>query len=75
MESNSYLISPNSQYRQRISMVLAESEIEQLHIYLAETELNNPDAPKVAKDLRVELWYMLLEVREFNAYLKEGGKP
>lgn len=75
MESNSYLISPNSQYRQRISMVLTESEISDLHLYLAEIELKYPDAPKVAKDLRAELWYMLLEVREFNAYLKQGGKP
>lgn len=75
MESNSYLISPNSQYRQRLSMVLTESEISDLHRYLAEIELNYPDAPEVAKDLRAELWYMLLEVREFNAYLKEGGEP
>lgn len=75
MESNSYIISPDCQYRQRLDMILTESEIERLHTYLAETELNNPDAPKVAKDLRAELWYMLLEVREFNAYLKEGGKP
>lgn len=75
MESNSYLISPDSQYRQRISMVLTESEISDLHRYLAEIELNYPDAPKVAKDLRAELWYMLIEVREFNLYLQEGGKP
>lgn len=75
MESNTYLISPNSQYRQQLLLMLDESELEQLHMYLAETELNNPDAPKVAKDLRAELWYMLLEVREFNAYLKQGGRP
>lgn len=68
MESNSYLISPDSQYRQHISMVLTESEISDLHRYLAEIELTYPDAPKVAKDLRAELWYMLLEVREFNNY-------
>lgn len=73
MESNSNLIEPNSQYRQELRLILSQSEIEQLHMYLAETELNNPDAPKVAKDLRAELWYMLLEVREFNAYLEQGG--
>lgn len=75
MESNSYLIEPNSQYRQLLRLLMTESEISDLHRYLAEIELNYPDAPKVAKDLRAELWYMLLEVREFNAYLKEGGKP
>lgn len=75
MESNSYLIEPNSQYRQLLRLLMTESEISDLHRYLAEIELNYPDAPKVAKDLRAELWYMLIEVREFNAYLKEGGKP
>lgn len=75
MESKSYLISPDSQYRQRLSMVLTEEEIFALHRFLSDMELDHPDAPKVAKDLRAELWYMLLEVREFNAYLKEGGQP
>lgn len=75
MDSNSYLISPDCQYRQRLSMVLTESEISDLHRYLAEIELNYPDAPKVAKDLRAELWYMLVEVHVFNAYLEGGDKP
>lgn len=75
MTTHCMLISPDAQYRQELSMVLTESEISDLHRYLAEIELNYPDAPKVAKDLRAELWYMLIEVREFNAYLKEGGKP
>lgn len=74
MESNSYLISPDSQYRQRLSMVLTESELEQLHTYLASTELDHPEAPEVAKCLRLELWYMLLEVRDFNAYQAQGGE-
>lgn len=69
------LISPDARYRQELRLIMSESEIEELHLYLAEIELNYPDAPKVAKDLRAELWYMLIEVREFNAYLKEGGKP
>lgn len=75
MESNTYLISPDCQYRQRLSMVLTESEISDLHRYLAEIESNYPDAPKVAKDLRAELWYMLVEVQVFNAYLEGGDKP
>lgn len=68
------LISPDAQYRQELRLIMSESEIEELHLYLAEIELNYPGMPKVAKDLRMELWYMLVELREFNAYLKEGGK-
>lgn len=75
MESNSYLISPNSLYVQELRLVLSEPEISDLHRYLAEIELNYPDAPKVAKDLRAELWYMLIEIREFNAYREQGGEP
>lgn len=75
MESRSYIIEPNSQFRQQLRLLMSESEISDLHRYLAEIELNYPDAPKVAKDLRAELWYMLIEVCEFNAYLKKGGKP
>lgn len=75
MESNSYLISPDCQYRQLLSMLLTESEISDLHRYLAEIVLNYSDAPNVAKDLRAELWYLLLEVCEFNKYQKQGGKP
>lgn len=75
MDTHSMLVSADGQYRQLLSMLLTESEISDLHRYLAEIELNYPDAPNVAKDLRAELWYMLIEVREFNAYLKKGGKP
>lgn len=75
MESNSYLISPNSLYVQELRLVLSEPEISDLHRYLAEIELNYPDAPKVAKDLRAELWYMLIEIREFNTYQEQGGEP
>lgn len=75
MESNSYLISPNSLYVQELRLVLSEPEISDLHRYLAEIELNYPDAPKVAKDLRAELWYMLIEIREINTYQEQGGEP
>lgn len=75
MESNSYLISPNSQYRQRLSMVLTESEISDLYQVLVQFEEMNLPLPKAAADLKIELWYMLLEVREFNAYQEQGGEP
>lgn len=75
MESNSYLIEPNSQYRQELRLILSESEISDLYQVLVQFEEMNLPLPKVAKDLRVELWYMLLETREFNLYLKEGGEP
>lgn len=74
MDANSYLISPGGQYRQELRLILGESEISDLYQVLTQCEEMGLPLPKVAKDLRVELWYMLLEVREFNAYLKEGGK-
>jgi hypothetical protein len=75
MESNSYIISPDNCYRQELRIVLTEEEIKALHGFLKHVTLDYRDVPKVAEDLRAELWYMLIEVREFNAYLKEGGKP
>lgn len=75
MDANSYLISPGGQYRQELRLILDESEISALHAYLAKIELDHPDAPEVAKCLRLELWYMLLEVREYNAYQEQGGEP
>lgn len=69
------LISPDAQYRQELRLILSESEIDEMHLYLAEIELNYPGMPKVAKDLRMELWYMLVELREENACLKQGGEP
>lgn len=69
------LISPDAQYRQELRLILSESEIDEMHLYLAEIELNYPGMPKVAKDLRMELWYMLVELREFNAYQKQEDKP
>lgn len=75
MDSNSYLISPNSQYRQELRLIVSESEISDLYQVLVQFEEMGLPLPKAAADLKLELWYMLLEVREFNAYLKEGGKP
>lgn len=69
------LISPDGQYRQELRIVLSEEEISALHAYLAKVELDYPDAPDVAKNLRLELWYMLIEVKDFNAYQAQGGKP
>ena len=74
MDTHSMLISSDNQYRQELRLIMTESEISDLHRFLSDIELVNPDAPKVALDLRAELWYMLIEVRVFNAYLKEGGK-
>lgn len=74
MESKTYLISPGGQYRQELRLILDESEISELHAYLAKIELDHPDAPEVAKNLRLELWYMLLEVRDFNACQEQGGE-
>ena len=56
-------------------MVLTESEISDLHRFLTDTKRDCLYWPKVAEELRVELWYMLIEVREFNAYQAQGGKP
>lgn len=75
MESNSYLISPDCQYRQELRLTMSESEIRAMHWFLARMELDHPETPKVVKDLRCELWYMLTEVKEFNAYLEQGGRP
>lgn len=74
MYLKSYLISPNSEYVQHLSMILTMTEIEQLHKALRELEDMGYPLPNSIKDLRCELWYMLIEVHEFNAYLKQGGK-
>lgn len=71
MDANSYLISPDGQYRQELRILLNEDEIFSLHRYLSDIELDHPDAPEVAKNLRLELWYMLIEVKDFNAYEKQ----
>lgn len=75
MDSNSYLLSPDCHYRQELRLILNVSEIADLYQVLAQFEKMDLPLPKVAKDLRVELWYMLTEIKEFNAYLEQGGEP
>lgn len=75
MDSNSYLISPDCQYRQELRLIMSESEISDLYQVLVQFEEMDLPLPKAAADLKLELWYMLLEVREFNAYQAEGGEP
>lgn len=62
------LISPGGQYRQELRIILSESEIEQLYQTLRNLDDIDMDLPDIVKNLRTELWYMLLEVREFNNY-------
>jgi hypothetical protein len=69
------LLPPGGQYRQKLRVILSESEISDLYQVFVQFEKMGLHLPKAAADLKIELWYMLLEVREFNAYLKEGGKP
>lgn len=69
------LISPGGQYRQELRVILSESEISDLYQVLVQFEEMGLPLPKTAADLKLELWYMLLEVREFNAYQAEGGEP
>lgn len=75
MESNSNLIEPNSQYRQLLRLLMSESEISDLYQFLVDANEQGFTLPEVAKILKSELWYMLLEVREFNAYQEQGGEP
>lgn len=75
MESNTYLLSPNSQYRQELRLIMSESEISDLYQILTQAKDMDLPLPEVAKDLRAELWYMLTEVHEFNVYLKVVGEP
>lgn len=65
------LISPGGQYRQKLRIILSESEISDLYQVLVQFEEMNLPLPKVAADLKLELWYMLIEVREFNAYERQ----
>lgn len=75
MDSSSYLLSPDCQYRQELRLVLNVSEIADLYQVLVQFEQMDLSLPKVAKDLRFELLYMLTEIKEFNAYLEQGGEP
>ena len=71
MESRSYLIEPNSQYRQQLRLLMSESEISDLYQFLVNAKEQGLSLPEVAKILKGELWYMLIETREFNLYLKQ----
>ena len=75
MDSNSYLVSPNSQYRQELRLIMSESEISDLYQVLTQAKDMDLPLPKVAKDLRAELWYMLTEVNQFNLYEKLKSEP
>lgn len=75
MESNSYLIEPNSQYRQELRLIMSEAEISDLYQFLVDAKEQGLPLPEVAKILKSELWYMMLEVHEFNAYQEQGGRP
>ena len=75
MDSKSYLLSPDCQYRQELRLIMSESEISDLYQILTQAKDMNLPLPEVAKDLRAELWYMLTEVTGFNDFLKQGGKP
>jgi hypothetical protein len=75
MDLNSYLLSPDCQYRQELRLILNVSEIADLYQVLVQFEEMNLPLPKVAKELRVELWYMLTETKEYNAGLGQGGEP
>ena len=75
MDSNSYLLSPDCQYRQELRLIMSESEISDLCQFLTQAKEMDLPLPEVAKDLRAELWYMLTEVHEFNVYLKVVGEP
>lgn len=68
------LISPGGQYRQELRVIMSESEISDLYQVLTQCKDMGLPLPKAAADLRLELWYMLLEVREFNAYQEQGGE-
>ena len=71
MDSNSYLMEPNSQYRQLLRLIMSESEISDLYQFLVDAKEQGLPLPEVAKILKCELWYMLIEVKEFNAYQRQ----
>lgn len=68
MDTKSYTISSDSQCKQRITMVMTESEIKELHRFLTDAKKDCLYWPKVAEELRFELWYSYLEVHIENTY-------
>lgn len=75
MESNSYLLAPNGWYHQELRLVLNEQEIAELYQFFVNAKEQGLPLPEAAKFLKGELWYMLTEIKEFNEYLRQGGKP
>lgn len=75
MDMHSILTSPDGQYRQALCIIMTESEISDLYQVFTQFEEMGLPLPKAAKDLKLELWYLLLDVRNFNAFLEQGGKP
>lgn len=75
MESNSYLMEPDSQYKQLLRLIMSESEISDLYQFLVDAKEQGLPLPEVAKILKSELWYMLIETKEFNLDLQEGDEP
>ena len=75
MDTHSLVISPDAQYRQALQLIMTESEISDLLRFLTEAKRDYLYWPKVAEELRMELRYMLIEVREFNACQKQEDKP
>lgn len=65
------LISPDNKFRQVLQLIITESEMVDLWRVLAKYDEFQLPLPKVAKELRNELWYMIEEVRDFNTYQKE----
>lgn len=66
---------PDSQYRQLLRLIMTESEISDLYKFLVDAKEQGLSLPEAAKILKSELWYMLIEVHEFNAYQEQGGRP
>lgn len=71
MDTHSLLISPDAQYRQALQLIMTESEISDLDRLLNEAKRDYLYWPKVAEELRMELWHMLIEVRELNDYERQ----
>lgn len=75
MDTHSYLISPNTQRRQEIRLVMLDSELKQLLEVLTDIKRDCLYWPKVAEELRFELRHALYQVRDFNASERDGGEP
>lgn len=75
MDTKSLTISQDSQCKQCITMVLTESEAKILHRFLTDAKRDLLYWPKVAEELRLEVWYSFLEVSIENESQEQGGEP